>query len=955
MTTKTWNGATADWYANSGGDWTPAGDPGPSDNVVINSGDAQLLSGDAAISVASITVAGGSLAIQDPGKTQSVNGNVSVTGTGWAQVDGVYVGGAGGSALTIGGNLTNSSTSGAGVSVGNTGITSASTLTVNGTGGLSNGANSYIYVEGSATVQGTLNVANAAAGFGTTGVETGTVILQNDALLEFKSGEIATVNGELELVGKNSRVADAGSTASNSALTGLTSVAGNFWLTNGATVAPTGNLSVTGAGTAQVDGVYAGGAGGSALTIGGNLTNSSTSGAGVSVGNTGITSASTLTVKGAGGLSNTGMIYIEGGSASATGNLVVTRAATNSAGTIVVGNFGKLTAGAVDITGGTLEGVGTIAGALNVTGGTVVGGTLNSNPGTLHVSGAYNQSKTGILQADIDTSLAQQSSIIAVSGSPGTPGSPGSVNLAGGTLLIDALSNLALNTPYTVMTFGAGHLYGQFAQLRTEGTLGSHTGNGDSVNLGNGDTLKVLYNEASGQVQVEMVTMPSNAYTWQVGSGTWSASSGADWNPPGDGTTPSATSNVTIGSGGGGTVTLAQDQAISSLSLTSGYTLSGSANSITTTGNVSVASGATLSIDDMNVGGSFTDNGSATFAGALTMNGASQFTLSNASLSGGIDGTGVFKGAASTTNTLTNVTIYKGTTFTASSGDTTKLSTALTNEGTFVIDGSSANSMVNLVSNVTLSGGGVVTMKAKTGAAYLRGGGFTLTNANDTIRGAGFIGDNAALAIVNKGTIDANASGQNLNVGLGGGTLTNTGILEATSGGHLFVAGAIGGGGQLKIGAGSVVELGGATSENSTFLGASSAKLRIDNATTNAYTGVINSFVVGDTLELGNTNATSATPTFNGTNTILTVDVSGGSPLTYALAGDLSHNTFTVTHVGADSDIVDPPAAFAEAFSLLRDPLASNFADSHVFGASNSLSMASSAQLNLAESLHSHT
>ncbi len=50
--------------------------------------------------------------------------------------------------------------------VGNTGITSADTLTVNGTGGLSNGTTSEINIEGSASVQATLNVANAAAGFG---------------------------------------------------------------------------------------------------------------------------------------------------------------------------------------------------------------------------------------------------------------------------------------------------------------------------------------------------------------------------------------------------------------------------------------------------------------------------------------------------------------------------------------------------------------------------------------------------------------------------------------------------------------------------------------------------------------------------------------------------------------------------------------------------------------------
>ena len=57
-----------------------------------------------------------------------------------------------------------------------------------------------------------MNVANAAAGFGTKGVETGTVVLENDALLEFKSGQITTVNGELQLDGANARVADAGAT-----------------------------------------------------------------------------------------------------------------------------------------------------------------------------------------------------------------------------------------------------------------------------------------------------------------------------------------------------------------------------------------------------------------------------------------------------------------------------------------------------------------------------------------------------------------------------------------------------------------------------------------------------------------------------------------------------------------------------------------------------------------------
>ena len=137
MTTSTWNDGTADWYTNNGGDWTPAGDPGPSSAVVINSGEPELESGDAAISVASISITGGLLSIQDPGVTQTVSGNVTISGNGEVSLDGANIGGAGGSSLTIGGTLTNTSTNSNGIDVGNTGITSAD-ITVNGTGGLSN-------------------------------------------------------------------------------------------------------------------------------------------------------------------------------------------------------------------------------------------------------------------------------------------------------------------------------------------------------------------------------------------------------------------------------------------------------------------------------------------------------------------------------------------------------------------------------------------------------------------------------------------------------------------------------------------------------------------------------------------------------------------------------------------------------------------------------------------------
>jgi hypothetical protein len=541
-----------------------------------------------------------------------------------------------------------------------------------------------------------------------------------------------------------------------------------------------------------------------------------------------------------------------------------------------------------------------------------------------------------------------------VKGSLGTPGAAGSVNLAGGTLLIDAISTLVPDTRYTVMSFGANHLYGEFGQVETEGQLGNFSGNRTSVNLGNGNSLDVLYNEASGTVQVELVATPKATYNWDTGSGTWDAKSAGDWNPPGNGTTPSSNSNVTIGTGSGGTVTLAQDQTINSLTITKGYTLSGSKNSITTNGTVSVAPGATLSLHSMNVGTVFTDSGSVTLAGVLTIDKGGGLTLLNGgSFTGGINGSGTFKTDAGATGTLKDVTIFGGTTFTASNSATTDISGTVGGKGTLQVNGGGGtNGFLDLTGDTTLSGGGTVSLTtAKAGgSAIVEGAGLTLTNAGDVIQGTGTIGA-GSLALSNGGTIDANISGGILTLN-GTGAITNTSVFEATGGGTLDVAGAFGGkGGKLEIGGGSTVELGGATSQASTFL-ASSGKLRIDNATKNTYGGVINSFVKGDVLELGSTNATSATPTKNGVDTTLTVDLSGGGSLTFTLAGDLTADTFSVTHVGGASDIaIATPVAFSEAHSLLGDPKGTSFAGwSDAMGGYHG----AGAQLNFAASTYGH-
>ncbi len=66
-------------------------------------------------------------------------------------------------------------------------------------------------------------------------METGTVFLDNDALLEFKTGtDHDDQRAPVRSTARKRCVADAGATASNSALTGLTSDTGSFHLEHGA-------------------------------------------------------------------------------------------------------------------------------------------------------------------------------------------------------------------------------------------------------------------------------------------------------------------------------------------------------------------------------------------------------------------------------------------------------------------------------------------------------------------------------------------------------------------------------------------------------------------------------------------------------------------------------------------------------------------------------------------------
>ena len=308
MATDFWNG-TGNWSTDNTA-WSDGIPPGSTEDAEIQTGTASLTSGTTiadlqvdAPAVLDLTAGGalsatGSAAVAgdfllSSGGSASINGGLSITGNGEVWVDSPFNNGGGGSNLAIGGTLANSSSNGNALYIGATNIGTGDTVTAAGL--VNTGA---IQIVGNGTIQSTLDITSGAANFGTLGVETGSVSLTGDALLEFASGQIGTIVGALDLDGANARVADAGTLATNSALTGLGMITGSFQLAGGASVTTTGSLSITGNGEVWVDSPFFNGGGGSSLTVGGTLTNSSSNGNALYIGATNISTGDTVTATG---------------------------------------------------------------------------------------------------------------------------------------------------------------------------------------------------------------------------------------------------------------------------------------------------------------------------------------------------------------------------------------------------------------------------------------------------------------------------------------------------------------------------------------------------------------------------------------------------------------------------------------------------------------------------------
>ena len=292
MSTSKWTGAVnSDW--DDADNWSPAGVPGASSDVVIASG--------APVALASASI-GTVNSITDSSYLSFRSAGTNAVATFLDDAGHLYVdakGGAGGTILNIGGALTDSDY----LSIGNATLSAPDEVTA---ASLDN--TGKIYLDGSGADQALLDIAGSA-GFGTAGILSGYVRLAGDSAIEFKSGDITSLDAgaHLGLVGNEAFIEDSTAPGKNSALMGLASIGAGalFALHDGAAVSTSGGLFNDGNVVLDPNA----GDGGSSLTLAGALTNNHY----LSIGNASLSASDEVI---AASLNNTGSISLSGSSAN---------------------------------------------------------------------------------------------------------------------------------------------------------------------------------------------------------------------------------------------------------------------------------------------------------------------------------------------------------------------------------------------------------------------------------------------------------------------------------------------------------------------------------------------------------------------------------------------------------------------------------------------------------------
>ena len=695
------------------------------------------------------------------GASASVSGGLSLTGNGVLWLDSPFNNGGGGSSLHVGGTLTVNSTNGNALFIGNTNIGAGDTVTaaaLNSTGA--------IQIQGGGTIQSTLDITTGAAGFGTLGVETGSVSLTNDALLEFASGQIGTIDGAIGLSGANARIADAGTLATNSALTGLNTDAGELALASGASVSTNGALAVTGNGVLWLDSPFNNGGGGSSLHVGGTLTNNSTNNNGLYIGNGNIGVGDTVTAT---GLVNTGVIQIQG-AGTIQSTLDITSAAGFGTLGVETGSVGLTNDALLEFASGQ---IGTIDGGVSLTGPNA----RIADAGTL----ATNSALTGLNTVAGELALSSGASV--------------STN---GALAVTGNGVLWLDSPFN--NGGGG------SSLHVGGTLTVNSTNGNAVfigntNIGAGDTLTAAALNSTGVIQIQ-------------GGGTIQSTLDITTGPAGFGTLGVETGSVSLtndallefASGQIGTI----DGAVG---------LSGANARIADAGTLATNSALTgLNTDAGEL--ALSAGASVSTSGGLAVTGNGVLWLDSPFNNGG-GGSSLHVGGTLTVNSTNGNALYIGNT-SIGAGDTVT-ATGLVNSGAIQITG---NGTIQSTLDITTGAAGFGTIGVETGSVGLTNDALLefASGQIGTIDGVlGLSGVNARIA--DAGTLATNSALTGLNTVAGelalssGASVNTNGALTVTGDGVLWLDSPFNGGSggsSLKVGGTLTVS---STNNNALFIG----------------------------------------------------------------------------------------------------------------------------------------
>ena len=552
-------------------------------------------------------------------------------------------------------------------------------------------------------------------------------------------------------------------------------------------------------------------------------------------------------IEGAGIIDNTNALIVNNGTINAdanafapVANLILQNGSVTNGGLMEATNYGtlELSGTTVNNQGGTIAAKGSNAWVFIGGGTTIQGGTLANNGAFL-----------------------------------GTPG-PETATLDGST----SAGAVVISGTYTSGLGSTTYLAGSIVN---SGNIQVNGGNGQDTYL---QALK--YTNLTGGGTVTLATSPGGGKAWLSGGG--NALENVDNTIQGVGVIDLTNSfllndsgTINANSGGG--------PPLNYLSLYNGQVLNTSLMEATANGELQLNHDTIANGVGSHQGqGTIAANGSGAavvIAGGTTIEGG---TLSNNGgwFFGTYGGTPVPAATLDGSTAAGPVTING--TYTGYYGSTTDLNGTIIDKGNILVNaGTGSDTHLALAGNVTLSGGGVVTLATDgTGTAYLALGGFGLTNSGNTIEGVGAI-DNTNSQLINSGTINANANSSSHLPGLGllNGSVTNGGGMEATNYGILELSSTTvnNQGGTIEANGGDAVVMfdggttiqGGTLTNNGVFLGTPSmATATLDGSTSAVTINGTYTSDIGSTTNLNGTiinNGSIQVNAGNGSNTHLNV------------------------------------------------------------------------------------